>query len=412
MLVPSAQRHHQSPVGEQRQRISASRVVSGSNPFLQLGDIMPCLPFTPFLRRQVYGAAALALAITSLLVGCQSSNVPGADGTGASSTIVLEHTSTQFAVPVGGQAGFQAHTVTSGTSTPVTGLYIASVGYGAGQQTGWLTAQLTSTTTPANLTLSVSSGLGAGTYNASVAIASTAAGVTNSPQTMTVTFTVTASAPTPTIALSSPSAGFSAAAGGSSPAQTLIQITNTGTGSLTGLIVGQPTYAPGQPTGWLTTAQLSSTTAPASLTLGVTTGALPAGTYVATLPIFATVAGVTNSPQTVTMTVTVTPGAIGIAGTWSGPASDDTGPGTLSMMLSQNGTSITGTANGSGAPGTVSGILSGSTFTGIMTLSHLGCGITVNFTSQVVGTSMSGTYTGNNACTGPFNNGVFNLTKQ
>jgi hypothetical protein len=111
----------------------------------------------------------------------------------------------------------------------------------------------------------------------------------------------------PAIGISSSSAIFTAAAGGASPAAQTFAISNGGTGSLNGLATGTIVYGTGQTAGWLT-ASLSSTSAPATLTLTPALGTLAAGTYTASVPVTASVAGVTNSPQTVSATLTVTSG--------------------------------------------------------------------------------------------------------
>lgn len=112
----------------------------------------------------------------------------------------------------------------------------------------------------------------------------------------------------PAILLSSASATFSVGAGAASPAAQSVTITNGGTGTLSGLAAGTIVYTAGLTQGWLT-ANLSGATAPATLTLTPATNTLLAGTYTATVPISASVTGVTNSPQTVSVALTVTAGA-------------------------------------------------------------------------------------------------------
>jgi hypothetical protein len=198
-----------------------------------------------------------------------------------------------------------AVTVTNGGTGALSGLSTGTISYGAGQPIGWLTASLNSTSAPATLTLSPTLGsLAAGTYTATVPVSSTAAGVTNSPVIVTVTFTVTA-APAPTIALSSTTASFASQVGGVSPTAQTIAITNSGTGALTGLATGAVAYGNGQPTGWLAVG-LNTTTAPSTLTLTPTLGALAAGVYTAMVPVTSSAGGVTNSPSSVTVTFTVT----------------------------------------------------------------------------------------------------------
>ncbi len=108
----------------------------------------------------------------------------------------------------------------------------------------------------------------------------------------------------PTIALSSASAAFSATVGGANPSALGLAITNIGTGTLSGL-VATVTYQSGQPLGWLS-ASLNTTIAPAALTLSATVGSLAPGTYNATVAITSGASGVTNSPQNLGITFTVT----------------------------------------------------------------------------------------------------------
>jgi hypothetical protein len=80
-------------------------------------------------------------------------------------------------------------------------------------------------------------------------------------------------------------------------------VTNGGTGTLSGLAIGQVTYGP-EAANWLDL-ELSGTEAPATLRLGVTAASLLAGTYTATIPITSTLVGV--SPQNINVTFLVTP---------------------------------------------------------------------------------------------------------
>ncbi len=117
-----------------------------------------------------------------------------------------------------------------------------------------------------------------------------------------VTVTVT---PVPVIALSRSFVGFSAVASTAPPPAEVLDVTNAGPAGtvLSGLSIGQVSYAPGQPTGWLELPLLSSMAAPSVLTLSVASQALPPGTYSASVIIASSVAGVV--PQTVAVTLTV-----------------------------------------------------------------------------------------------------------
>lgn len=117
--------------------------------------------------------------------------------------------------------------------------------------------------------------------------------------------------PTPTIALAPTTEVFTSNVGSGSPAAQSITITNGGTGTLGGLAAGPVVYGAGQSTGWLATS-LSGTSAPATLMLTATLGSLAAGTYTATVPITSSASGVTNSPQSLTVTFIVAPAGTGI----------------------------------------------------------------------------------------------------
>jgi hypothetical protein len=219
---------------------------------------------------------------------------------GGGPVIALSSTTQTFAAPQGGaDPAAQTVNVTNGGDGTLDGL-TANVTYTAGQPTGWLSAALSAPAAPSTLTLTATTGsLTAGTYSASVAIASAAAG--NSPQAVTVTFTVAAPGSAPLIALATTTITFTGTQGSSNPADQTIDVTNGGTGSLTGLAAAV-TYASGQPTDWLT-AKLSKTRAPSTLTLTANTGTLAPGSYSATVNVTSGVAS--NSPQTVAVTFTV-----------------------------------------------------------------------------------------------------------
>jgi len=106
--------------------------------------------------------------------------------------------------------------------------------------------------------------------------------------------------PAPVIALSQTSRSFAAVAGGEDPPFQVIDIANSGTGTLN-VALGPIAYGASQPTGWLG-ASLGSTSAPSTLTLTPVVGSLPAGTYTATVPI---TGNAINSPQDIAVTFVV-----------------------------------------------------------------------------------------------------------
>lgn len=105
-----------------------------------------------------------------------------------------------------------------------------------------------------------------------------------------------------TITLSPTTANFQATAGTTTPTSMAVLVSNSGGSSISGL-TATVTYQAGQTGGWLT-AELSSTSAPAVLTLTPFAVGLNDGTYTATVDVAA--AGTSNSPQTVTVTLVVT----------------------------------------------------------------------------------------------------------
>src|SRR5262245_20834254 len=118
------------------------------------------------------------------------------------------------------------------------------------------------------------------------------------------------------------------------------------------------------------------------------------------------------------------PPAFDLTGTWMGPASDDTGPTTMTWTLSQSGSSFSGSFLGVEPPprrtqyrGTISGTLSGSSLTWTVDIpkgSIVGlpnCAVTINGSAAASAKEIVGTYTGD-ACTGPFVDGLISLAKQ
>lgn len=112
---------------------------------------------------------------------------------------------------------------------------------------------------------------------------------------------ITAAPVPPGIALSPASVAFSGTIGQGNPAAQTVNVTNGGGRALGGLST-TITYAPGQPTGWLT-ATLSSTTAPATVALQPSTANLLPGTYTATVVVRSSAAGVAERSVAVTLTV-------------------------------------------------------------------------------------------------------------
>ena len=214
-------------------------------------------------------------------------------------TLELSATSAEFTGIAGGaNPASVVIDVASGSSAPATGLSV-SIAHVQGAS-GWLSAALNNTSTPASLSLSVSiAALAPGTYTANVTLASPDA--VNAPRTVLVSLLVTAP---PAIGLSASTLEFAATAGGANATARTVQVTNAGGGQLSGISVAVE-YASGS--GWLN-ASLNQGAAPATLTVQPVTQSLAAGTYTATLRVSAPLAS--NSPQAIAVTLTVTAGAI------------------------------------------------------------------------------------------------------
>jgi hypothetical protein len=205
-------------------------------------------------------------------------------------SINLSASAASFTAPPSGNPAAQIINVTNGGGGSLVGL-ISSIQYDVGQAPGWLSAVLSSTTAPSNLTLQASvAGLSPANYGATVTISSTVATV----RTVRVTLAI------PAIAVAPPTIAFVGDVGGAIPAAQTVSVTNAGGGSVTGLAIGTIAYTGGQ-TGWLT-ATLSGSTPTATLTLRPN-AILPQGTYTATVPV--TAANAVNSPQNVTVSYTV-----------------------------------------------------------------------------------------------------------
>ena len=140
-------------------------------------------------------------------------------------------------------------------SATLSNVTLSPVTYAPGQPTGWLTRNVgNSTVSPreresrsaANIGVYVDPGtLPAGTYRASYQVS--AANSTNGPLTETVTFTVAG----PTLALDPAALTFSSTPAQPTPPSQTVAIRNTGSATLSNVTLSPVTYAPGQPTGWL-----------------------------------------------------------------------------------------------------------------------------------------------------------------
>jgi hypothetical protein len=145
-----------------------------------------------------------------------------------------------------------------------------------------------------------------------------------------------------------------------------------------------------------------------------TTGLVAALTY-GTAIVTATFQGV-NGTGTVSI-------ALNMTGTWKGTATDSAGSAQLTSVLTQAGTTISGTASlvytsGTQANGSFSGTVpnTGSTVNFTVTGTGSGggqtCTVTLTGVGQISNITFTGSYGGVNSCSGPVTNGQMTMVKQ
>lgn len=128
-----------------------------------------------------------------------------------------------------------------------------------------------------------------------------------------------------------------------------------------------------------------------------------------------------------TPTQPASPGSspVNLTGTWSGSASDSSGPGQMTWQLTQTDSSLSGTVTiiDTGTKlsgrGFVSGTISGSMMPFSISIPGGGfdspyesCTASVAGDGQVSGSSITGTYSGSHSCTGAITSGQLTLNKQ
>jgi len=237
---------------------------------------------------------------------------------------------------------YQSGGTVPGAQTISTSSSGAALSYTTSTSASWLTAT-PSGTTPTGISVSVSpQSLSAGTYTGTVTI--TASGASNSPQTVAVTLNVTAAAQ-PTLAVSPANLSFAYQTGGTTPAAQMANVTGSST----------LTYSAAASATWLTVTPASGST-PGSLSIGVNPASLAAGTYTGSVTV--TASGASNSPQKVSVTLTVSSGS-------TGNASLNVSPGTVSFTY-PTGSTATGTQSlsitSSGSPLSITAAASGGSW--------------------------------------------------
>ena len=198
--------------------------------------------------------------------------------------------------------GALAYSSTAGAANPAAqSLAISNSGGGmlnwtATHNQNWLTLSASAGAAPSSVTIgAVTTGLAPGTYTDTITIS--AANATGSPQTIAVTLNL--ATPPAVLNLSTSTLVFSGTTGDPSESPESVTITNTGGGALN----WSATHT--QP--WLT---LPTTTgaAPGMISVNVNLTGLAAGTYSDTI-IVSGGSGVLTSPQTITVSLRVTPPA-------------------------------------------------------------------------------------------------------
>lgn len=131
------------------------------------------------------------------------------------------------------------------------------------------------------------------------------------------------------------------------------------------------------------------------------------------------------SEPTATTPAPATPAPTGIVGTWDGIAVDSDGAGQMVWSLTQAANGFSGTvmlvdfASGVHGAGTVTGTLSGDSLTFQLNIPVGGfdgrfsaCSATVAGAGTLAGTTLTGTYAGNNSCSGSVSSGSLTLGRQ
>jgi len=201
-------------------------------------------------------------------------SAPASTITLSANSLTFSGTATMSAPP------FQTVNVTSSAASSV------SIATGGGQ---WLAASLSSSTTPATITISANqANLAAGTYGGVVVI--TAPGNSNSPLAVNVRFVVSQAT---NLTVAPTDMSFVYMVGGATPASQSLTITANQSATVQTSVAGAS---------WVSLSS-SSVNTPSTITVNVSPGSLPVGTYQAAISI--TSSGAANSPQVVPVTLII-----------------------------------------------------------------------------------------------------------
>ncbi len=116
---------------------------------------------------------------------------------------------------------------------------------------------------------------------------------------------------------------------------------------------------------------------------------------------------------------------VDLTATWSGPASDSSGLGEVTWRITQSGTAFSGTLlltdaeTGVSGRGAVSGTIAGSSIDFLMTVPaggfegpYTSCAASVSGNARAASSSITGTYSGSNSCSGAIGSGQLKLDKR
>ena len=171
----------------------------------------------------------------------------------------------------------------------------------------WLSVSPTAGSGTGTVTVAANiAGLAAATYIGSIQVA--AVGATNTPQTISVTLTIISPSSPPMIALSTSFLPFTALPGGANPATQAVTISNFGSGTLNWTAI-TITASGGD---CLSVSPMAGT-GTGTVTVSANIAGLATGTYNGSIQVAAV--GATNTPQTisVTLTITSTPSTIALS---------------------------------------------------------------------------------------------------
>jgi hypothetical protein len=311
------------------------------------------------------GTVTVTPSITGLAAGTYTTDVtvaaPGAGG--SPKTVTVTFTVDPPPAVLNTTPSTLSFSATAGGADPAAKtIDVSNTGSGtlnwtASENASWLAVSPASGTGAGTITVTPSiAGLPAGTYTTDVTI--TAPGATGSPKTITVTLTLDPPATPPVLSTTPATLAFSGVQGGASPAAKTISVSNTGGGTLS--------WTASDDAAWLTESPASGTNN-GTVTVTPSTAGLAAGTYAGTVTIAA--AGVTGSPRTIDVTLTVdppppptlavSPTSVAFSATVGGAAPaaksvdvTNTGSGTLNWTAASDASWLTVTPSGS-APGTV-----------------------------------------------------------